>query len=336
MPEPTDTSTMASSLLDAWLKSATDFWSGTVPPFPAAGSGKDQEAAKDTATASSGDQPSQDENGPNKNGPAGNSRNSKTSGMADGLSFWNTNWSSGAQAWQSIFSGLKLPDSPIPGFPETGSFQETLAKMTGPVFSAVNTMIGEWMQQSGTAGGGTGKFNFDSLDKDALAIWKTIYDNAFRKFLKAPQLGLMREHQERVARFFDRFTLLETALAEFLGVLSIPFKQSFDDFQKKLTELAATGKAPTEPNDYYKIWLRILEGHYMTLFQSPDYIQTLAKTLAASAAYTRAKKELISDVLGQWSIPSSNAMDALYQELHVLKKRMKQIEKQLTSNGDGR
>ena len=64
----------------------------------------------------------------------------------------------------------------------------------------------------------------------------------------------------------------------------------------------------------------------MTLFQSPDYIRSLAKTLSASAAYTRAKKDLINDVLGQLSMPSSENLDAVYKDLHALKKRLRTIE----------
>ncbi|MEZ4549880.1 MAG: hypothetical protein R2874_05210 [Desulfobacterales bacterium] len=103
--------------------------------------------------------------------------------------------------------------------------------MTGPVFSKwVNTMIGEWMQQSGTAGGGTGKFNFDSWIKMRLPSGKPSTTTRFANFQSA-QLGLM-EHQERVAWFLDRFTLLETALAEFLVSFSIPFKQSLTTSKK--------------------------------------------------------------------------------------------------------
>ena len=38
---------------------------------------------------------------------------------------------------------------------------------------------------------------------------------------------------------------------------------------------------PEDPKAYYQMWIKILEGHYMTLFQSPDYVKTLGEGSAS-------------------------------------------------------
>jgi len=295
MTESTGTSINPTSMFDTWMKSVTDFWPKMATPFPLADDTEENETSKTSDT-----------------------------------DFWK----SGMETWQSIVSAMSQ-SAPTPiSLPEIGTFPETFLKMTQPVFSSMTQMLQQWQDQSVKSTDQANyvkPFNFDSIDTDVLEIWKKLYDNEFRKFFKIPQLGLAREHQEKVARFLDRFNILQTTMAEFLNFLAIPFKKANTDFQKKMTGLASENKLPKDTNEYYRIWLKILEGHYMTLFQSPDYFHSLGKTLTASAAYTRAKKDLVNDLLHQFSIPSSEQMDAVYKELHGLKKKLKDIEKAITN-----
>jgi len=240
-------------------------------------------------------------------------------------------WQTGMDAWKTIADAMNLPPSAMSPAADIGTFSDIFSKMAQPVFSNMAQMIQQWQDQSSEASGYVKPFNFDSIDTDALEIWKKLYDNEFRKFFKAPQLGLTREHQEKIARFLDCFNILQSTMAEFLSFLAIPFKKANTDFHEKLTKLAVENKLPKNTNEYYRIWLKSLEEHYMTLFQSPDYIFALGKTLTASAAYTRTKKELVNDLLQQLSIPSSEQLDAVYKELHEMKRRLKDLEKAVTN-----
>ena len=65
----------------------------------------------------------------------------------------------------------------------------------------------------------------------------------------------------------------------------------------------------------------------MTLFQSPEYIQTLGKTLETMSAFSLARNDVLEDTLNSLPIPKQKDMDELYQELYLLKKRIKVLEK---------
>ena len=124
-------------------------------------------------------------------------------------------------------------------------------------------------------------------------------------------------------------TLIDELLAEGAdGYITKPFTP--EKFQEKLTTLAEKNELPSDFQVYYRTWLKILEGHYMNLFQSPEYLQALAKTLSASAAYTKAKKDLMNDLLEQLSMPSSENINGVYKELYDLKKRIKHLEKSIS------
>jgi polyhydroxyalkanoate synthase subunit PhaE len=80
---------------------------------------------------------------------------------------------------------------------------------------------------------------------------------------------------------------------------------------------------PEDFKEYYKGWLKILEGHYMTLFQSAEYIGTLTHTLHALEDFTSAKQELRSEAAAALGLPTRWELDDLYRELYLLKKSMK-------------
>jgi polyhydroxyalkanoate synthesis regulator phasin len=104
-------------------------------------------------------------------------------------------------------------------------------------------------------------------------------------------------------------------------------EKSFQVLQEKVVEIMDKGDLPEDPKKYYQMWIKILEGHYMTLFQSPEYIRTLNKTLDAMSEFSRAKKEILQDSLNMLPVPTHKEMDELYKEIYLLKKRIKALEK---------
>ena len=99
--------------------------------------------------------------------------------------------------------------------------------------------------------------------------------------------------------------------------------------QDELSRLSVERGLPENPKEYYRMWLRILEGHYITLFKSPEYAQCLSKTLNAVQDFSTAKQQVLADLLKTLTIPSQQEMDELYKEIYLLKKRIKTLERQM-------
>ena len=104
-------------------------------------------------------------------------------------------------------------------------------------------------------------------------------------------------------------------------------EKSFKVMQEKLEALTEEGKLPETSQDYYRMSLKILEGHYMTLFKSPEYTQVLGKTLDAMEEFAVAREEILQDIIQSLPVPSNKEMDDLYKEIYELKKRVRQLEK---------
>lgn len=170
-------------------------------------------------------------------------------------------------------------------------------------------------------------YSFDNLDQETLQIWSNIYKNEIRGFFNIPQLGLNRFHQERINQAIDTYNLFAASLAEFLQLIQMPFEKTNKMMHEKIEEFTKSGKLPADSREYYRMWVKNLEGHFMTLFQSSEYNETFSKTLGALEDYLGARNIIIQDMLQTYPIPTSKDMDDLCKEVYFLKKRVRELEK---------
>lgn len=170
-------------------------------------------------------------------------------------------------------------------------------------------------------------YSFDNLDQETIQAWSNIYKNEIRQYFNVPQLGLNRFYQERVNQALDKYNIFTASLAEFLQLIQTPFEKTTKAMHEKIEEMTRTGNLPEDSREYYRIWVKTLEGHFMILFQSSEYTTALSKTMAALEDYLGARNTIIQDMLQSFPIPTSKEMDDLYKEVYRLKKKVRQLEK---------
>jgi len=236
-------------------------------------------------------------------------------------------------------SSRKLWDAGAKAFSEPG-FMEVLQKgfQTVPEISMrlLQTGVGggvelqkRWADRVQKLSVPTEPYSFSDLDSEFLNRWTDIYKKEFRQFLNIPQLGLTKFFQEKINQTLDKHNLFQAALAEFLQLLSVPMDKSFRVMQEKLAELTQTGELPEDFKHYYQMWIKILEGHYMTLFQSNPYTETMAKTLDALNQFIAARNEVLQDALKLLPVSTYRDMDEINREIYQLKRRIRTLEKKL-------
>jgi len=283
------------ALLSAWMKTANDFWGSMFLAWT------DAAHAFQPPKAS-------------KKGTAGRTQASMDTAM---------------KTWQAVSSVMSKPEIMESLFKGIGVMPEILMKMAQTGLAGFLQAQHKWFEQAGRIGKSTEAYTFEDLDENAFRAWTDIYEKEFRQFLNIPQLGLTRFYQEKVNQTLDKFNLFQAAMGEFLRLLYLPVTKSFSVLQEKLGVIAEAGELPEDSKKYYQMWIKILEGHYMTLFQSPEYVKTLGKTLDTMSDFTAAKNEVIEDILNILPISTQKDMDDLYKEIYLLKKRIKTLEKKL-------
>jgi class III poly(R)-hydroxyalkanoic acid synthase PhaE subunit len=187
----------------------------------------------------------------------------------------------------------------------------------------------QWTEQASNIGKHTEAYKFEGIDENIFKAWKETYEKEFQKFFNIPSLGLTRFYQERVNRLMDETNQFQVALSEFMYLFSVPFEKTARVMQEKTEEMMEKGDVPSDVKDYYNMYIKILEGHYMTLLQSPEYIRVMSDTINALVKYKQAKEEVLYDMLSSLPIPTNKDMDELYKEFHVLKKRVREHAKRM-------
>lgn len=172
-----------------------------------------------------------------------------------------------------------------------------------------------------------GDLHFDTPGRESLQLWSDLYQKEISRYFRIPQLGLGRFYQERLNETLDKFNIFAAALAELLHLLSRPFEKSTAVVQEKIEELIRTGGLPEDSEAYYRMWLKTLEGHFMTLFQSPEYNDSLRETMSALGDYLTARNRIFQDMLQALPVPTRKEMDELSREVYLLKRRVRTLEK---------
>ncbi len=279
--------------LEAWMKSASEFWGSMAKMWPG---------------------------GPGIFGtPAAQKKAGKTR--------VEESMESSLKMWQTLFSFVNKPGTADAVSQGINALPEIISKMARTGGEAFFRLQNEWLERMARIGQRTEAYKFENLDEDAFGAWTEIYEKEFRKFLNIPQLGLTRFYQERMGRFADKSNQFQGSMARFMHLLYLPMEKSFKVMQEKLEELTGEGKLPEDSQDYYKMWLKTLEGHYMTLFKSPEYTRSLRDTLNTMEEFLTAREKVLEDALQMFPVPTNRDMDDLYKELYYLKKRVKELEK---------
>ena len=241
---------------------------------------------------------------------------------------FQNSFNSTQKTWKVWLQIVTEPETVETLFKETGMLPEIFFKIVQTGLNSFVHLQRQWLEKAGRFQESTKSYAFKDIDEDAIKVWSELYQTELRKIFNIPQVGLMRFYQEKMIRSVDKFNIFQSNLTEFLHLLSLPMEKSIQILQEKLAQLADEGNLPEDSKVYYQMWIKILEGDYMTLFQSPKYTTSLNNILHSMSEFSEAKKELLQDtLLYMLPVPTQKEMDELYKEIYLLKKRIKELEK---------
>lgn len=244
-------------------------------------------------------------------------------------------WASNRKAWDAVAKALGQPGATEAFLKAFQTAPELSLRFFQTSTEGFLEWQRRWIERLKKLGTPAQPYSFSDLDSEFLNRWTDIYKKEFRQYLTVPQLGLTRFYQEKLNQALDKYHLLQAAMAEFLHLLFVPVEKSFGVMQEKLAELAEAGNLPQESRHYYQMWVKVMEGHYMTLYQSENYTQTLARTLDALNQFLAARQEVLEDALKLLPVSTHRDMDELNREIYQLKRRLRLLEKKLTPPDSG-
>lgn len=240
----------------------------------------------------------------------------------------NSAWSMTMASWNSIAESLGNPDENFLSDKAMDERRKVLEKIMEAMAESFRTFQEKGFEQAEAIKAGWGNMDFQKIDKEAFKKWESFYKNEFSRVLGMPQVGLGREYQEKMAGALDKFNLFNASLIEFLYFLYLPMEKTFILMQKDMERMVAEGKLPENSEEYYGMWLKKLEAHYMSMFHSSEYVSVMAKTLENMAQFKSARDSVLEDVVASMPVPTKSEIDEMYKELAELKRKVKKLEKE--------
>jgi polyhydroxyalkanoate synthesis regulator phasin len=228
--------------------------------------------------------------------------------------------------WQVLAGAMATPDSIRALLKGSGAMPEVLVKLSQTSMDSLIELQQRMIERLGRLGESTKAYQFQDIDENLNRIWTDIYEKEFRQFFHIPQLGLMRTYQVKANLVADNYNRFQSILSEFLGLLGMPFSRSMQVMQEKLGQMAESGELVEDSKFYYNMWVKILEGHFMTLFQTPEYVDTLTRTINALAEFAAARDAALEDLLGSLPLAKKSDVDEMARDLYELKKRVRKLE----------
>jgi class III poly(R)-hydroxyalkanoic acid synthase PhaE subunit len=231
--------------------------------------------------------------------------------------------------WKATAKTMEEPETVEAFFKGLQTIPDTSTRLLHNSIESVTKLQDRWLKHIEKNRNSAGAYHFDDPDSEFLNQWTDLYKEEIQRFLNIPQLGLTKFYQEKLNQTVDKTNLFQTAIVEFLRLLFIPLEKSITTLQEKLSDLVSEGKLPDDNRDYYRLWIQILEGHYMSLFKSSDYTHAMSKTLETMNQFIYSRSQVLEDTLQTLPIPTNKDMDALYRDLYQLKRRVVSLEKQI-------
>ncbi len=281
------------NMLNAWVKSTSEFWQNMNNFWP-------QE-----------------------------SKNAKTSSKesAHAKPRMEANWDTTLKTFKAFASTLSEQSNQEATLKGLNTLPEIVMKLAQNGLSGFMQIQQALLEKAGKVGQSVKAYDFENLDQQTFKALSDLYEKEFQQFFNIPQLGLTRGYQEKFNHALDKYNQLSVAAGELLCLLSLPVENSLKVLQEKVANLAEEGELPDSSKTYYQMWIKILEGHFLTLYQSDEYTQSLNKALVSLSDYQMAKDAVLQDLLKLLPIPSQDDMDELYKEIYLLKKRIRKLEK---------
>jgi len=241
-------------------------------------------------------------------------------------------WEPSLQMWQSLVSMMSEPGAMDGILKGMNALPEVGLKVANSTWNGFFFFQQQWLERMGELGERAEAYKFENAGEKMFDNWMEVYEKEFRQFLKIPQLGLARFYQERSAEALDRFNILQAAAAELSYLFYLPMEKSMRIMQDKLKEGMEKGEMSDNLKDYYQMWIKTLEGHYMTLFKSPEFSRSLNNTVDALEEFQKAKQAVVYDLLQNLPIPTNRDLDELSREIYLLKKKVRELDKKLNGS----
>ncbi|TLX82966.1 MAG: hypothetical protein E6L00_02275 [Thaumarchaeota archaeon] len=143
--------------------------------------------------------------------------------------------------------------------------------------------------------------------------------------------GPMRKFTMQTKKLANEMIESNEDLIEFNNRLTEYYKQLSDTWNE--AQKRFNTKVPEIPNDVEQIesskrvWIDIFENAFTQLFDSEKFGENFGKLISSELELSKHWNNMFAVLLEAANVPTKNDLNEVYQELHLLRKRVSKLEK---------
>jgi len=155
------------------------------------------------------------------------------------------------------------------------------------------------------------------------------FDNTVGRAFHVPPVGKDREKIEMVLRGFDDLSVYAAKNIEYQHMMYSTGLIAIEKVVEKLAEKLRAGEEIKQFDEFFDIWIDVSEQAYYALFKTEEFSRLQGELLDASLNARTHFFKIMEMQLYDLPVVLRSEMDDLYKTVYDLKKRVKQLEKQI-------
>ncbi|MDO8578061.1 MAG: poly(R)-hydroxyalkanoic acid synthase subunit PhaE [Dehalococcoidales bacterium] len=161
--------------------------------------------------------------------------------------------------------------------------------------------------------------------QEVFGSWLKTYEETFGKLLKAPTVGPTREKLEKTMQGVPYFANYYASWMD----TNINFQSVAVEAMRKTQEKVAA-ESPANYRDYYDIWLETYSDTFKEFLKSGHFAADIGKFVSNLMDVEQFNKEMLeSNFLKPMNLPTKSEIDEIYKEIYLLKKKVRELTKQV-------
>ena len=155
------------------------------------------------------------------------------------------------------------------------------------------------------------------------------FDSTIGRSFHVPAVGKDREKIELLLRGFDDLSVYLAKSVEYQNMMYATGLAAFEKVVATTGEKIKAGEEITKFDEFFDLWVKVNEKTYYALFQTEDFSKMQGELLEASLNVRKHFFKLMELYLYDFPIALRSEMDDLYKTVYEMKKKVKNLEKQL-------
>ena len=168
--------------------------------------------------------------------------------------------------------------------------------------------------------------------EEFMKIFHTLFsafDSTAGRAFHVPAVGKDREKIELILRSLDDLSVYLARKTEYEHMMYVTGTGAFEKIIATVADKVGKGEEIKRFDEFFDLWIDVSENTYYALFQTEDFSKKQGELLDASLNVRQHFFKLMELYLFDFPIVVRSEMDDLYKTVHDLKRKVRNLEKQI-------